>query len=201
VVFGLATMLRPGQVHEGLADGVGGLTYTTAWVRADLVTEVFGGALRPVVDGLLQPAVLVRRLLDAARVDADEERSERTLDALSLMFAPTDPPPGCRPEGSGAAIAAKRLLDDDYVQPVRVGAIASRLGVAPASLVRAFRRHTGLSPYAYVVSRRVDLARHLLDAGLTPALAAQQAGFYDQAHLTRHFRRRVGVPPAAYRRG
>lgn len=192
-------MLRPGQAHEGLAGRVG-LIYTTASVRADLVANVFGGAVTPVVDNLLQPAALVRRLLHAAQVDPDEERSERTLDALSLMFAAVGQV-GRRPEGRSVAVAAKRLLDDGYVQPVRVHAIASRLGVASGSLVRAFRRHTGLSPYAYVVSRRVDLARHLLDAGVTPAQVAQQTGFYDQAHLTRHFRRLVGVTPAAYGRG
>jgi AraC-like DNA-binding protein len=40
----------------------------------------------------------------------------------------------------------------------------------------------------------------LLDGGLAPALVAAEAGFADQAHLTRHFKRVVGVPAGAYQR-
>lgn len=47
---------------------------------------------------------------------------------------------------------------------------------------------------------RVRLARWLLGQGLAPALAAAEAGFADQAHLTRQFKRLVGVPPGAYQR-
>ena len=47
---------------------------------------------------------------------------------------------------------------------------------------------------------RVRLARRLLDGGAAPAEVAATAGFADQAHLTRHFKRVVGVPPRAYQR-
>lgn len=48
------------------------------------------------------------------------------------------------------------------------------------------------------MGRRVDLACHLLLRGRTPAQAAAEAGFHDQAHLTRHFRRTLGTTPAAF---
>src|SRR5262249_29386020 len=53
---------------------------------------------------------------------------------------------------------------------------------------------------AYVNHLRVRLARRLLDGGVAPAEVAVRAGFADQAHLTRHFKRVVGVPPRAYQR-
>ena len=43
-------------------------------------------------------------------------------------------------------------------------------------------------------------ARRLLDSGVRPADVAAEVGFTDQAHLNRHFKRIVGVPPAAYQR-
>ncbi|MGY1840981.1 MULTISPECIES: helix-turn-helix domain-containing protein [unclassified Modestobacter] len=58
-------------------------------------------------------------------------------------------------------------------------------------------RH-GLPPRRYLTGRRVDRARRLLLAGVPPAEVATAAGFYDQAHLTRHFRRMLGTTPAAY---
>jgi len=72
--------------------------------------------------------------------------------------------------------------------------------MSPFALVRAFRGATGLPPHAYLNQQRVRLARSLLDRGLPPARVAAEAGFADQAHLTRHFMRVVGVPPAAYQR-
>lgn len=46
-----------------------------------------------------------------------------------------------------------------------------------------------------------DGARRLLLAGRSPGAVAAATGFYDQAHLTRHFKRLVGVPPGRYRLG
>jgi len=64
----------------------------------------------------------------------------------------------------------------------------------------AFRGETGLPPHAYLNQLRVRLARRLLDRGVTPAEVAAAVGFADQAHLTRHFKRVVGVPPGSYQR-
>jgi AraC-like DNA-binding protein len=72
--------------------------------------------------------------------------------------------------------------------------------MSPFALLRAFRDETGLPPHAYLNQLRVRLARQLLDGGVAPALVAAEAGFADQAHLTRHFKRVVGVPPGAYQR-
>jgi len=67
-------------------------------------------------------------------------------------------------------------------------------------LLRRFRAETGLAPYEYVVSRRIEEARRLLAAGLPPAEVSVRAGFADQSHLNRHFRRIVGVTPGRFAR-
>ena len=66
----------------------------------------------------------------------------------------------------------------------------------PAHLVRAFSREYGMPPHRYLTGRRVDLARRYLLDGHPPAEVATLAGFYDQSHLNRHFRRMLGVTPA-----
>lgn len=72
--------------------------------------------------------------------------------------------------------------------------------VHPTHLIRSFRKAYGLPPHAYLTGRRVARARRLLLAGMRPAAAAVAAGFYDQAHLTRHFGRYVGISPARFAR-
>ena len=57
-----------------------------------------------------------------------------------------------------------------------------------------------MSPHQYVISRRVDLARRLILRGQPLWSAATGSGFYDQPHLIRHFKRILGVSPAAFAR-
>jgi AraC-like DNA-binding protein len=96
---------------------------------------------------------------------------------------------------------AHRLRDliEEHVVPGLSLAQASRtLHFSPAYLVRSFTRVFHMSPNQYLISRRVDLARRRILAGDSPAWAATTAGFYDQSHLTRHFKRILGVPPATF---
>ena len=102
---------------------------------------------------------------------------------------------------SPAAVRAVRdLLAERLADPPSLDDLARESGMSPFALVRAFRLETGLPPHAYVNHLRVRLARRLLDDGVGPADVAAQAGFADQAHLTRHFKRVVGVPPGSYQR-
>ncbi|RVV98827.1 AraC family transcriptional regulator [Mesobaculum littorinae] len=64
-----------------------------------------------------------------------------------------------------------------------------------------FRNTTGLSPYQWQLTRRIEQAQQLLaDTDLTVANIADRLGFSDQAHLTKVFSRRVGATPASWRR-
>jgi AraC-like DNA-binding protein len=77
--------------------------------------------------------------------------------------------------------------------------LAALSGVSRFQLLRAFGREVGTTPYAYLLQRRVRLARQLLKAGQQPAEAAAASGFADQSHLTRAFVRQFGITPARYR--
>lgn len=76
--------------------------------------------------------------------------------------------------------------------------LAELSGVSRFQLLRGFAREVGITPHAYLVQRRVRLARQLLAKGQTPVQAAMQAGFADQSHMTRSFVRQIGVTPSRY---
>lgn len=82
--------------------------------------------------------------------------------------------------------------------------LAELAGVAAMSVyhfARRFKETVGLSPHAYVLSRRVNRARALLDHPHDSlAHVAVACGFSSQAHLTTAFRSRLGVTPGQYRR-
>ena len=86
---------------------------------------------------------------------------------------------------------------------VSLAEIAEAAGVSPSHFASLFRRSTGLAPHQYLIQCRVERARDLLrtgDEGLSLAQIAALAGFCDQGHLTRHFKRLVGITPASYRK-
>ena len=68
-------------------------------------------------------------------------------------------------------------------------------------LVHAFSATFGISPHAYVVGRRLDAARDRILDGEPLVDVAAAVGFYDQAHLTRRFKRFLGVTPGRFARG
>ncbi|PWI09379.1 AraC family transcriptional regulator [Streptomyces sp. NWU339] len=103
-----------------------------------------------------------------------------------------------------APVLARRLrelLDARVVEGLGLAEAAGLLSVHPAHLVRAFSGAYGIAPHQYLMSRRVGRARRLLLDGRSPSEVAVTTGFYDQAHLTRHFRKLVGVTPGRYRAG
>jgi AraC-like DNA-binding protein len=81
---------------------------------------------------------------------------------------------------------------------VSLAELAALSGVSRFQLLRGFAREVGITPHAYLVQRRVRLARQLLAKGQTPVQAAMQAGFADQSHMTRAFVRQIGVTPSRY---
>jgi AraC family transcriptional regulator len=79
--------------------------------------------------------------------------------------------------------------------------IAAVAGINPYHFARQFKAATGLPPHQYVITRRVERAKHLLSAGNDSPMAevAAQAGFYDQSQFCHHFKRLVGVTPSQFR--
>ncbi|WP_333737947.1 helix-turn-helix transcriptional regulator [Streptomyces sp. IBSBF 2806] len=123
---------------------------------------------------------------------------ERLRARLGPRLRPAAPP---RPE-PGLARRLRELLDERVVAGLTLDEAAGLVQAHPAHLVRAFSSAYGIAPHQYLTARRVDLARRLLLDGLPSGEVAAASGFYDQAHLTRHFRKLVGVTPGRYgRRG
>ncbi|MDB4906239.1 MAG: bacterial regulatory helix-turn-helix, AraC family protein [Gemmatimonadetes bacterium] len=93
---------------------------------------------------------------------------------------------------------AKQRIDADPALPVTLAELASEEGLSRYQLLRAFARELGVTPHAYILQRRIELARQLLCARCGIAEAAVRAGFHDQPHLTRCFVRQFGVTPGRY---
>ena len=100
--------------------------------------------------------------------------------------------------GGAGLERARDLIDAHSADALSLTTLAAEAGMSRWHFIRAFSGRFGLTPHAYVIERRVDLSRRLLDAGGRPAEVAARCGFADQSHLIRHFKRVVGVTPGEY---
>ncbi|WP_344847630.1 AraC family transcriptional regulator [Kribbella ginsengisoli] len=106
------------------------------------------------------------------------------------------------PDRRDAAVATKlrEVLDGHLLQGITLDEASKLVHAHPVHLVRAFSREYGMPPHRYLTGRRVELARRYLLEGRPAAEVAVLAGFYDQSHLNRHFRKMLGVSPSRFAR-
>jgi AraC family transcriptional regulator len=93
-------------------------------------------------------------------------------------------------------------IEDTLGQPIKLRELAALAGVSARHFERAFRQSTGSSPHAYVMERRLHMARDLLinQPELPIEQIALRLGFSSSGHFSSAFRRRTGFTPTDFRR-
>lgn len=81
---------------------------------------------------------------------------------------------------------------------ISLNTLAEIAGCTSYHIIRLFKEIVGMSPHAYLIQLRLERARNLIDKGKTISDAALDAGFSDQSHLTRNFKKRFGITPGIY---
>lgn len=210
---GTICVINPGQVHEGRPAIDGGWDYRMIYLPADeLLARLretsprFSTTLHfrdPVIDDpqtmrLLRTAHLCAQTPDASQL---EKTSRLTAAVFQLVLrhgdtAPREPRHAAFP---GAVKRARDYIDAHLADNPGLDTLADVAGMSAWHLLREFRKALGVPPHAYLVQRRVDLAKRLLLRGRPLRQIAIEAGYCDQAHLSREFRRFFGVPPSAIR--
>ena len=96
---------------------------------------------------------------------------------------------------------AERYLNDHYREAIQIEALAAQLGVAYSHFRRAFRAHTGFSPWRYVIHLRLTRARALMaSSNATLEDIATQTGFSSGFHLSSTFKQAYGLAPDPWRK-
>ncbi|MGP0059575.1 MAG: helix-turn-helix domain-containing protein [Beijerinckiaceae bacterium] len=98
----------------------------------------------------------------------------------------------------GPVLRALDYMRANFAADLTIYDLASCAALSPFHFARSFRKVTGLPPHAYLIQLRLNQARRLLADGKSPTEAALTVGFYDQSHLTNHFKRTYGITPGQY---
>ncbi|RCW85602.1 AraC family transcriptional regulator [Phyllobacterium bourgognense] len=200
--------VNPGEVHDGMPIGDAGRSWRMLYFDPAIISEAIddmneGAAntrefIRPVMSDASVATVFQR--LFAIMTTANSPELER--EELLLQLLPTIVRERSEQDGSSRAFAvidrARNLIDDEPTFPVTLADLARTSGLSRFQVLRGFVKATGFTPHAYLMQRRIDLARRLIASGSPLADAAATSGFADQSHMTRLFVRTYGLSPGAY---
>lgn len=194
--------VNPGEVHDGAPIGE-----SRAWAMLYFPPEKIGAMALDIRGGKSanfefdSPVIHERATAHsfakayAALKQGDNEAADEQLMLLVAALLHDVPE-----EQAAASVLrhSKARIDDDPAGHHPLEELAENAGISRFQMIRGFARMTGLTPRAYVVQSRIDLARSMIRKGAALADAAISAGFSDQSHFHRSFTLRYGLTPGAY---
>jgi AraC family transcriptional regulator len=210
---GELTILPAAATIAGSAQATGEFLYVAidprAWARAlpgrrpewDLIPR------HAITDPLLQ-SVMASLLAEARSGYASGAVYARSLASMLITHlaqghaAPVDrrpAPAGALPRGMVDRVAEH--VEAHLDAPLSLADLAAIVDLSPFHFARTFKRACGLSVHQFVLRRRVERARDLLLQGVGVVEAARRVGFWDQSHLSVHFKRRFGQTPRRFAMG
>jgi transcriptional regulator GlxA family with amidase domain len=158
--------------------------------------------MRPVVDGFLMGHVPRPTPLSGRRLAVSETTAQApaTYSRIDKCVSPTV---WAMTQGDLADLAhlrrARDLMDRDYAQPLDVPAMARAALMSPAHFSRRFRAVYGETPYAYLMTRRIERAQALLRQGMSVTDACVAVGCTSLGSFSSRFTEIVGETPSQYR--
>ncbi|MEP3244683.1 MAG: AraC family transcriptional regulator [Sneathiella sp.] len=210
---GNVILFNPEDIHDGSAGGEEELHYLMLYLSADILHPHLqssgwsGGADFRLSDLVSADTGIYEALLSLAGCVrggvTDGFEQERCLHNLALSLA--------RSEGAELHRISEGRKDSvlnkarDYIQAnirhdISLDDLGQELNMSKFHFLRLFREQTGITPYQYVLSCRVEQARKALHGGETVSDIACDYGFFDLSHFNRRFKAVFGVTPAAYQK-
>jgi AraC-like DNA-binding protein len=204
-------IVHPGEVHSNRAYGSRGCSYRDLFAGSELMRSVAAeveGKERGLPffkTAVVCDEVVIGKYLDLhLALEGPSSSLERHALLLNLIaelltrFAESKPQIGRAGLERRAIRNACDYLVEHYAENVSLETLVRLANLSPFHFNRVFSEQKGMPPHAFQTQVRVARAKSLLRLGLPIPQVAAQTGFADQSHLTRHFKRLVGVPPGQY---
>ncbi|WP_022667432.1 AraC family transcriptional regulator [Desulfospira joergensenii] len=202
----------PGEVHNGFALSDRGWQYRMFYLAPGQLHTAYEeicekscsmpffkkGVIRD--PGLAREIHSLHRAVQDPRVSILEKESRLITLVLNLVrrHAPESPGP-IKPGKEKRSVARLRsYINDRFHAGLTLDDLGREAGLSKYYLLRSFKAHTGMTPHAYLSFVRAGKAREMMDRGLAIAETAQEAGFFDQSHLNRIFKKVFGITPGQY---
>jgi AraC-like DNA-binding protein len=197
---GQGHVLHPDELHDGGAGTAESFAYRIVAIDPALVQQALGGQALPfVADPVIAGEVLPPALWQLDE-PIDEVAEVELVAAVAdlLVRAARAGVPKRSPLRLASLWRVRDLILADPVARHPIGTLEAVAGLDRWTLALQFRLAFGTSPSGSRTMRQLDAARRLIRGGTSLAAAADAAGFADQSHLTRQFKRAYGLTPAKW---
>jgi AraC-like DNA-binding protein len=202
-------VVNRGEPHTGEAAVDGGYVYRTLCLDpgflARALHDLSGSHGTPRLKGaVLDEPELARALARfhralAQRATAIEQESLLLEAVMLLLRRHSDMRGESRDCGEPRAVArARDYIEAHFADDISLSKVAETVCLSPFHFARLFTKVAGMPPHAYLESVRMRNACALLEQGEPIARVAASVGYADQSHLTKRFRRFLGITPRQY---
>lgn len=198
--------VNPNEVHDGSPIGEG-----RSWRILYFDPEMIAANVSEITEGRRSAVEIPHPVLHDKAIAAHFEAAfalvtsageprmqheEAILEIVARVVARVVPNEG--QIGPQSIRTAQEMIDCDPTAAISLSDLARASHLSRFQVLRGFAKATGMTPHAYLVQRRIHLARRMIAGGAPLAEAAVASGFVDQSHMTRVFVRKYGVSPRAY---
>jgi AraC-like DNA-binding protein len=203
-------LINPGVVHTGEAADEWGFElralYPSLSLMETVVYELTGRLVLPFFKEVLvdhkwatqSVSSLHKMILEGAGLLEAESRLLWLMTQLIRRYAAIGSNEGRLGKEKRAIQQVRHYIDEHFTENVSLHILAQHVSLSPYYLLRAFRAEVGMPPYAYLESVRIRHTQQLIKAGKSLAEVAVEAGFSSQSHMTRQFKKIIGVTPGQY---
>lgn len=206
---GNIVLFNPGDNHACVQSDDGTLDYRginiTKEVMLDLAEEVTG---RRELPGFSENVIFNEEVICCLhplhemimKGSCEFGKEENLLLLISLLIGRYSQPfESCIPECREEIEKACAFMEQHFADRIYLDQICRHVGLSRSTLLRAFTKSKGVTPYSYLENIRIGEAKKLLEQGVPPIEAAMQTGFSDQSHFSNYFNRFIGLAPGLYR--
>lgn len=205
---GSIVLFNPGDNHACVQNDGGTFDYRgfhiSKEIMLELVEEVsgirkFSGFSENVIYNE-EVSCYLRDLHEMIEKGEKNFRKEETLLFLISLLLQNygEPFEHCIPDCRSEIEKACEYMEQHYMEHIYLDQICRYSGLSKSTLLRAFTKSKGITPYRYLETIRINEAKKLLAAGIPPLDTAIRTGFSDQSHFTNYFNRFIGITPGVY---
>lgn len=203
---GCTFALPPGEIHANYATSNDGCSYVNIYLPAARVDRTLSQVSQrseapgAIVTFSTQVHCALLSLCDVLEFSSSQLQRDSALLHFFRVLEEHDTSNElhAEPMEPRAIKLVREYLDAHFAEDIGLDFLAQLAELSPYHLNRIFRLQLGIPPHAYQVQRRIAYAKVLLRDNWPIADVAHQAGFADQSHLTRHFKRIVGTTPGQF---
>lgn len=194
---GTIVITNPKEVHATICDDKIGSSFFTFYVSPDVLTELNNNKSVFFDNKIIIDPALFQQLYTLSRNFniSDSFMEKELLKVLKRLITKHS---AYTFDQNKRNNHFQRFLEEQTFEKFSLESAANKFGLDKFKFLRLFKFETGLTPNNYIILKRIEKCKQLLQTQNDLLGIAIETGFYDAAHLCRHFKKITGITPLAY---